>query len=152
MKLSIYVGMAVLTLAALVVVAMVYADCETTNAVCPCPCTNHVGSVIMKDAKIGDQNTTAVCPCPYHSGSAVMKDAKFAVQNTADGVTITVTATNAEQVKAIQAAFTNFGKGTNAPCAMMNPTACQKAHAAGSCAGHATSGITEDHHKTTEQK
>jgi len=67
-----------------------------------------------------------------------MKDAKITVQNTAEGVTITITATNAEQVKAIQAAFADFGKGTNATCGMIVDTeACQKAHAAGSCSGHA---------------
>jgi len=67
-----------------------------------------------------------------------MKDAKITVQNTAEGVTITVTAANADQVKTIQACFANFGKGTKAPCGMlMDAPACQKAHAAGSCSGHA---------------
>ena len=120
MKRSMYVGMAALAVAAIVAVGLVYAEGETT---------------------------APTCPCPYHGGSAVMKDAKIAVQNTAEGVTITVTAANAEQVKAIQTCFANFGKGTNAPCGMlMDPAACQKAHAAGSCAGHAAKGTTEAHH------
>ena len=110
MKRSLYLGLAALAVAALVVGTVVYAAGEAA---------------------------TVTCPCPYHGGSAFMKDAKIAVQNTAEGVTITVTAANAEQVKAIQAAFANFGKGTNAPCAMVDPAACQKAHAAGACAGHA---------------
>ena len=119
MKRSMYVGMAALAVAALVVGTLVYADGETN---------------------------TVACPCPRYGGSAVMKDATIVVQNTAAGVTITVTAANAEQVKAIQIAFANFGKSTNAPCATMDPAACQKAHAAGSCVGHAGSGTAEGHH------
>jgi hypothetical protein len=95
-----------------------------------------------------------------------MKDAKIAVQNTAEGVTITVTAANAEQVKAIQTAFANsrlpgcgqVGKSTNAPCAMMNRVACQKMRraagccAAGWCGVPATTGAEEDHHGNADQK
>ena len=106
MKRSIYVGMAVLAMAALLVGTMVYAGGETNAVAGPWRC---------------------------QGGPVVMKDAKIVVQNTDEGVTITVTAANAEQVKAIQTAFANFGKGTNAPCAMMDPAACQKAHAAASC-------------------
>ena len=110
MKRNMYLGMAAMAVAAIVAAGLVYA---------------------------GD-TTTVACPCPYHGGSAVMKDAKIAVQNTAEGVTITVTAANADQVKAIQTCFANFGKGTNAPCGMvMDPAACQKVHAAGACSGHA---------------
>jgi uncharacterized protein with PIN domain len=109
MKRSLYVGMAALAVAA-VVGTLVYAEGETS---------------------------AATCPCVRHIGSAVMKDAEIAVQNTAEGVTITVTAANADQVKAIQACFANFGKGVTAPCGMvMDTAACQKAHAAGSCTGH----------------
>jgi hypothetical protein len=121
MKRSMYAGIAALAVAALVAGTVVHAAGEAA---------------------------TVACPCPYHGGSAVMKDAKIAVQNTAEGMTIIVTAANAEQVKAIQAAFAKFGKSsTNAPCGMMiDPAACQKAHAAGSCAGHAAPGATEGHH------
>ena len=134
MKRSIYVGMAALAVAALVVGTRVYAGGETNTVACPCPC---------------------------QGGSAVMKDAKIAVQNTADGVTITVTATNAEQVKAIQTAFANFGNSSNAPCGMMNPVACQKMRrAAGCCASWcavpATTGAAEGHggahHTNAQQK
>ena len=104
-------GLAALGMAAAVVATVVYAEGETART---------------------------ACPCPYHGSSGIMKDAKITVQNTAEGVTITITATNAEQVKAIQAAFADFGKGTNATCGMIVDTeACQKAHAAGSCSGHA---------------
>jgi len=86
----------------------------------------------------GGETTAATCPCPRHGGATVMKDAKITVQNTAEGVTITVTAANADQVKAIQTCFASFGKGTNAPCGMVvDAAACQKAHAAGACSGHA---------------
>ena len=120
MKRGMYVGMAALAVAALVVGTLVYADGETN---------------------------TVACPCPYYGGSAVMKDATIVVQNTAAGVTITVTAANAEQVQAIQTAFANFGKGTNAPCAMMNRVACQKMRrAAGCCACPAATGTTEAPH------
>ena len=131
MKRSLYVGMAALAVAALVVGTLVYADGETNTVACPCPC---------------------------YGGSAVMKDAKIAVQNTAEGVTITVTAVNAEQVQAIQTAFANFGKGTNAPCAMMNRVACQKMRraagccAAGWCGVPATTVAEEDHHGNADQK
>ena len=131
MKRSMYVGMAALAAAALVVGTLVHADGETNTVACPCPC---------------------------YGGSAVMKDATIVVQNTAAGVTITVTAVNAEQVQAIQTAFANFGKGTNAPCAMMNRVACQKMRrAAGSCAAGrcgvpATTGAEEDHHGNADQK
>jgi len=101
--------MAALAVAAIVAAGLVYAEGETT---------------------------AAACPCLRHGGSAVMKDAKIAVQNTAEGVTITVTAANAEQVKAIQTCFANFGKGTAAHCGMaVDAAACQKAHAAGACSG-----------------
>jgi hypothetical protein len=110
MKQSMYVGMTALAVAAIVAAGMVYAEGETT---------------------------AATCPCPRHGGATVMKDAKIAVQNTAEGVTITVTAANADQVKAIQTSFANFGKGTKAPCGMvLDAAACQKAHAAGACSGH----------------
>ena len=127
MKRSLYVGMAALAVVAFVG-TLVYADGETNTVACPCPC---------------------------YGGSAVMKDATMVVQNTAASVTITVTAANAEQVKAIQAAFANsrlhgcgqVGKGTNAPCAMMNRVACQKMRrAAGCCACPAATGTTEDPH------
>ena len=118
MKRSLYVGMAALAVAALVVGTLVYADGETN---------------------------TVACPCPYYGGSAVMKDATIVVQNTAEGVTITVTAANAEQVKVIQAAFANFGKGTNAPCAIMDPSVCPKIHADASCPCHPAAGVAEDH-------
>jgi len=146
MKRSMYVGMAALAVAALVVGTLVYADGETNTVACPCPC--YGGSTVMKVA----------CSCPYYGGSAVMKDATIVVQNTAAGVTITVTAVNAEQVQAIQTAFANFGKGTNAPCAMMNRVACQKMRrAAGCCAAGwcnvpATTGAEEDHHGNADQK
>ena len=110
MKHSMYVGMAALAVAAIVAAGLVYAEGETT---------------------------AATCPCPRHGGATVMKDAKITVQNTAEGVTITVTSANADQVKAIQTCFANFGKGTTAPCGMvMDTAACQKAHAVGSCTGH----------------
>ena len=110
MKHSMYVGMAALAVAAIVAAGLVYAEGETT---------------------------AATCPCPRHGGATVMKDAKITVQNTAEGVTITVTAANADQVKAIQTCFASFGKGTNAPCGMVvDAAACQKAHAAGACSGH----------------
>ena len=131
MKRSMYVGMAALAVAALVVGTLVYADGETNTVACTCPC---------------------------YGGSAVMKDATIVVQNTAAGVTITVTAANAEQVQAIQTAFANFGKGTNAPCAMMNRVACQKMRraasccAAGWCGVPATTGAEEDHHGNADQK
>jgi hypothetical protein len=97
-----------------------------------------VAAVVGTMVYAGGEAGTVACPCPYHGGSSVMKDAKIAVQNTDEGVTITVTAANAEQVKAIQTCFANFGKGTNAPCGMVvDAAACQKAHAAGSCSGHA---------------
>jgi len=113
-----------------------------------------VGTLVYAE---GETNTVA-CPCPCQGGSAVMKDAKIAVQNTDRGVTITITAANAEQVQAIQTAFANFGKGTNAPCAMMNRVACQKMRrAAGCCAAGwcnvpATTGAEEDHHGNADQK
>jgi len=110
MKRSLCMGLAALGMAAAVVATVVYAEGETART---------------------------ACPCPYHGSSGIMKDAKVAVQNTAEGVTITITAANAEQVKAIQAAFADFGKGTNAPCGMVvDAAACQKAHAAGACSGH----------------
>ena len=131
MKRSMYVGMAALGVAALVVGTMVYAEGETTTAACPCPC---------------------------YGGSAIMKDATIVVQNTAEGVTITVTAANAEQIKAIQTAFANFGNSSNAPCAMMNRVACQKMRraagccATGWCAVPATTGAEEGHHGNAYQK
>jgi len=106
MKRSTYLGIAALAVAALVVTTMVRAAGETAEV---------------------------ACPCPLHNGSTMMKDAKVAVQNIADGVTITITAANADQVKVIQTAFANCGKATNAACPMMNPAMCQKMHAAGSC-------------------
>ena len=119
MKRSLYLGLAGLAVAALVVGTVVYAAGEAA---------------------------TVACPCPYHGGSAVMKDAKIAVQNIAEGVTISVTAANAEQVKAIQTAFANFGKSTSAPCGMVDAAACEKAHAAGSCMGHAATNAVQGRH------
>jgi len=129
MKRSLYMGLAALGMAAAVMATVDYAEGEAAEA---------------------------ACPCPYHGGTGVMKDAKVAVENTADGVKITVTSENADQVKAIQAAFANFGTGTTAPCGMVvDAAACEKAHAANACgcavhstcAGHvATNAPVRAHH------
>lgn len=109
MKYSMYAGMAALAVAAIVAAGRVYAEGETT---------------------------AATCPRSRQVRATVMKDAKITVQNTAEGVTITVTAANADQVKAIQTCLANFGKGATAPCGMvLDAAACRKAPAAGACSG-----------------